>query len=184
MGVRCVGRLVTLRRRVLILVAVALATFLLSTSSAAAYVLHPYGYQSQRIPIDRVTYVAYAYLSPAASAASSWTNAGVGITITSPGTNRLRTGYYANEWYGHTAMILGGVPPHSGTSFTIYINTRKCDSLSASGKQSVIAHELGHTIGLDEGNVSGSLMDQNRNRNTIYLPQPDDKRGAIASWMR
>lgn len=184
MGVNRVGRFVTRRRRVLVLVAVTLVAFLLTTSSAAAYVLQPYGYQSQRIPIDRVTYVAYAYLTPAASAASSWTNAGVGITVTSPGTNRLRTGYYANEWYGHTIMTLGGLPPHAGTSFTIYINTRKCEALSAAGKQGVIAHELGHTIGLDEGNVPGSLMDQNRNRNTIYVPQPDDRQGAIASWKR
>ncbi len=178
-------RLGICRRNVLILGATALLTFLLVASDAFAFTLTVVGYQSKQIPVDRVTYVGYAYLTPAANAAASWTNAGVGITVTSPGANRIYTEYRADTWYGlYDHLTHGGPQYHTCTAFRIVVNTMMCDSLTATGKQSVICHELGHAVGLGEGDVPIAVMRQTRNRELIYTPKTDDKQGANASWMR
>ena len=143
MGVNYVWRSVARRRNVLIVLAMALMAFILVTSNASAYTLWEYGYQSRTIPIDRVTYVGAAYLVPAVKAQNSWNSTRVGITITYPGANKLYTGAYLTTWYGRfDVQLWGGPPDHKTTKFQIQINTRNCDSLSAAGKQGVIAHEL------------------------------------------
>lgn len=183
MEVSLIRRFVTRRRNVFIVLALALMAFILVTSNASAYTLWPYGYQSRTIPIDRVTYVGAAYLVPAVNAQNSWNSARIGITITHPGVNKLYTGYRYDSWFGkYDVQLLGGPADHKATKFEIQINTRQCDALSAVGKQSVVAHELGHAIGLYEGNVANMLMWNGRDHNAVYVPKSDDKIGAVDSW--
>jgi predicted Zn-dependent protease len=44
-----------------------------------------------------------------------------------------------------------------------------------------MSHELGHAFGLDHCTVT-SVMNQSRDRDTIYLTQDDDIDGLIDSW--
>ena len=54
------------------------------------------------------------------------------------------------------------------------LNTRKLDSESANFKRSVAGHELGHYIGPVHSTHTPALLNQSRNRNTVYVPQWDD----------
>jgi hypothetical protein len=47
---------------------------------------------------------------------------------------------------------------------------------------SVAGHEQGHGFGLGESSVNPALMNQNRDRETIYKPQQDDINGINAIY--
>jgi hypothetical protein len=174
------------RRNVLILVIVAFMASILLTSGAQAHVLWNYGFYSKTIPIDLTTYVGSDYLNAASRAQSAWNSAGVGIAVSHSTYygNKLFTGLYGYEWYGaYHVSYLGGSTYHQTTGFYIQVNTMLCDALSTYAKQSVVGHELGHAVGL-ENCSSVALMNTSRNRDSVYYPMWDDRMGAIASWSR
>jgi hypothetical protein len=141
---------------------------------------------SKTIPIDLTTHVGSDYLNAASRAQSAWNNAGVGIAVSHSTYygNKLFTGLYGYEWYGaYHVRYLGGSTYHQTTGFYIQVNTMLCDALSTYAKQSVVGHELGHAVGL-ENCSSVALMNTNRNRDSVYYPMWDDRMGAIASWSR
>lgn len=65
----------------------------------------------------------------------------------------------------------------------LYNNVYTTQNFNANERRSVAGHEWGHALGLDDDNPgSGSLMDQSRDRNTIYVPQVDDRSGINAQY--
>lgn len=55
------------------------------------------------------------------------------------------------------------------------MNQWVCDDKTSTYKRSVANHEVGHAMSLaDNNNVTYSIMNQNRNRTSIYVPQSAD----------
>lgn len=57
------------------------------------------------------------------------------------------------------------------------INQAVTGTYTSTMKRSTAGHELGHGLGLGEENLRAALMNQNRNRSTVYKPQQDDTDG-------
>ncbi|MEN6430455.1 MAG: hypothetical protein ABFC80_06390, partial [Coriobacteriales bacterium] len=157
--------------------------------TAFGYGLWNYGYRSRSVCCNTVTNVSSGYVTPVSRAITAWNRAGTPCTFTggsAPYANILYTRSYADAWrglYGVKTMS-NSDPYHRCTSFFILINRRICDAQSTNYKQSVVAHEIGHSYGLADITVGSALMNTNRNRNFIYTPQLDDKNGVAASWAR
>jgi len=62
------------------------------------------------------------------------------------------------------------------------INQATVSDKSSKFKRSVATHELGHGLGLSDTSSSPAIMNQNRDRNTIYTPQADDVAGIKAIY--
>lgn len=113
------------------------------------------------------TYIGSSYAGNVTSAAKSWTNSSAGITLnfvpsttTTPPKIYLYDGTANTDILAYTIFVSGSsnIDPRSDdwSVSDIYINTTKPTSSITSG---IIAHELGHAIGLDHRDAdSGSLM--------------------------
>ena len=107
--------------------------------------------------------------------AVAWNTAiGSNITVTSS------TSVYTCEvksldvsWYGKTtSTVSNGITVEA----KVEINARACSG-SDNIKKSTITHEIGHLLGLADNPPIGadySLMNHDRNRNTVYVPQAYD----------
>ena len=101
--------------------------------------------------------------------------------------------YYGNNgWFGQTHVYGNGVNcggtgyQQAGKPFTTMINATYTlqPNWPDGERQEVVAHELGHAIGLDHNNVLGVLMNTNTGvvwgQQGIDNPQTDDLNGAAA----
>ncbi|MBI4311737.1 MAG: matrixin family metalloprotease [Chloroflexi bacterium] len=86
------------------------------------------------------------------------------------------------SWYG--AFAFDDNPcvsssPHHYTDWFLLNNVYTTLYFSATERRSVANHELGHLLGLWENNSPGynAIMDQNRDRSSIYVAQTDDING-------
>lgn len=79
---------------------------------------------------------------------------------------------------------VSGNPKHSSTGFHIAFSKAMCEGFNKTWKtrQSVGVHELGHATGLGDLQSGSCIMNQNRNRESIYIPKTDDVNGVKASW--
>jgi len=92
--------------------------------------------------------------------------------------NTITAGSRVYTWYGlHTAWHRAGII----TRFTIDMNSRTISQDATNFSNfvtSVFAHELGHSIWLADNpagtTANGSIMNHNRNRNTLTTPTAFD----------
>lgn len=129
-------------------------------------------------------------VTPSANALANWTNATVitFIAQSNPDFSMNNGGYGATGWSGLTTYRCSGGYFLKGT--LVQMNSYYTSAYTANKKQSVIAHELGHVIGLAHRSTSGcsgrSLMypydDGRYDSCGIYKVQPDDASGAAAIY--
>lgn len=78
-------------------------------------------------------------------------------------------------WNGRVTPNYG--PSGEVLSIEMEINSNKCLSMGNNAKKSVITHEIGHFLALDDNppvSSNYSLMNHSRNRDVVYEPQPYD----------
>jgi len=144
------------------------------TSIAYAYVTISYGYITAQIEVKNRS----AYSNVFDKSLTEWyytpTPAWIKEVVVS--NNSIGDGVYADGWNGqYSADSLQYVFWGRATSFTISLNRRILVNESDNFKQSVMVHELGHALGLDDNPPqSQSIMRYDRDRNTMISPQSDD----------
>lgn len=157
------------------------------TSSAYDYLNNNQFGQTTTFSVKTTT-VGAPYFGYFDSARGSWNNvstwphiSGTNLTDSDSSTNIVKVQSYDETWYG-------AYTPHGNpfSYFKIRINTSTIEDkatslgLSASNKakfyKSVMAHELGHALGLadDPSTTEQSLMKHSRDRTTIVGPQSYD----------
>lgn len=176
-------------KKIIFTLCVSAISTLLFANVSFAYVLFDRGYYEKQVPINTVNNVDSSYTSVINAAISSWNNAGTPCSIaggSAPYKNEMYTDYWSDTFAGRYWPILENStnPHHLTTWFQILINRSYTDNYTAQAKQGVIAHEFGHSFGLNEGNVNGSIMYYLTNLNFSYTPNYDDIQGVIASWNR
>ena len=83
----------------------------------------------------------------------------------------------SSSLYGRTSISYsGGIV----TSFTANVNAGNSNITQSNVARSTANHEFGHVLGLDDLTSGTAIMNVNRNRGSVYVPQTDDKNG-IAS---
>lgn len=116
-------------------------------------------------------------------AVSEWNNAGTYITrsVSSQNVLESRARGSSAEW-GLSLIYKYDEDSYSAVHFfTCYMNSTK-GQWTANIAQSVGIHELGHVLGLAHNNVTKSIMNENRNRSTLYTIQQDDENGIAAIY--
>ena len=147
------------------------------------YITGPYGYYQANIPIASY-YLPSGYNALYLSAMSSWGNAGMKkwsfTNLTGPvvSGNFIRVKTDGGNWAGrYLVYAANGNTKNKTTRFEIEINTTHCTTDPI--RKSVIAHELGHAMGLaDYTLITTVLMNHDRNRSTLTTPTPSDVNGA------
>lgn len=119
-----------------------------------------------------------AYATAFSDARSNWINTATPVYF-------QPTTYWLDQHYWSALPLTGSGPlghtdfgctwPGNQRSWTLVeLNTDRLDSESSTVKRSVASHELGHHIGIRHSSVSQAVMNQDRNRESIYSPQTDD----------
>lgn len=111
---------------------------------------------------------------------SKWNNSSavVSISVSSSSPNTIEAGNYSDTWYGLNTPSFN---PSTGllSSYNIKINATTIYSDASNFSNfatSVIVHEFGHTFWLCDNPYTTfpSIMNQNRNRNSMISPQTFD----------
>lgn len=109
----------------------------------------------------------------------TWNNsANVNITQNDNSPNWIEAGNYDKDWYGLTTSSYNSSTGYIST-FNIQINGKTINQKATNVSNfvmSVMSHEFGHLFWLCDNPVtsSTSIMDYNRNRNTMTSPQQFD----------
>lgn len=162
---------------------------LLTASQAEAYAL-----LGCRWPSGGITYKSNttgAYTAPTTAAINDWTNNTVVTFIpkTSGAQFSIINGAYGNTgWDGRSSSGCSGGYFVSGA--VVQLNEYYGNGYVANKKRSVIAHELGHIVGLDHWNPTTCLGRPVMFESTpgryvscgVYTVQSDDKSGANAIY--
>ena len=128
--------------------------------------------------------IATAAQSAFNQATSDWNSAVTGINFnsSSSSSNQLYSLYSTGiAERGEVIWRNPVYPVHANiyANFDSYINTAY--SAGTNNYRSTANHEFGHVLGLDHasGNV---IMNGNRDREVIYIPQTGDKNGVKSIW--
>ncbi|MBS3970768.1 MAG: matrixin family metalloprotease [Clostridia bacterium] len=175
----------------IVMILLAISFVFVISSPAFAYKLFTKGFFGQDVPINTVE-VHSTYLTPVNNAINNWNfHHSIGaiprkIIVGGAFKNRFITDYFATDWPGLYGIVKQDQAyyPHTTTEFVILLNRTHLDSQSATVRQSVAAHEFGHSFGLDDITSGIAIMNINRNRSSIYTAQQDDINGVKASWNR
>ena len=117
---------------------------------------------------------------------------GLYLTLNSSSANEAATqnivGGVRGEAYRYNWLYINGKPKvnivggylflEAFQNYVVYVNL--AFSQVTNGYTSTAGHELGHVFGLSHSTVSNSLMDGNRNIETVYTPKSDDINGVKA----
>lgn len=126
--------------------------------SSANLRIQPYNYNS-------------TWQTPMNSAVSNWDSHGkVSITKSSIYASYIQAASYAETWYVLYTKL-------SSNSFRIRLNSRTISRDAGTFSywvQSVLCHELGHSLNLAHNSVELPIMRQSRNRDTIRTRQGHD----------
>ena len=164
-----------------------LLSFSLTTVTVRSYVLSGDKVQNKHIiyKLGNFTegYVNHWYLQYAWECALvDWPTAYSSITtfqssVTGNTLGMMNTA--SSSLYGKTtyAQFLGTI-----FTFNVYLNVGNPNISGNNVARSTANHELGHLLGLDDISYGTAIMNSNRNRSSIYLPQTDDVNGVIAAY--
>ncbi len=114
---------------------------------------------------------------------SAWNSTSTPVNIkTVPGSGHsyVISGVYNDTWYGmYTPKDLQYLVTGRAGKFTIELNRKQLVSESENFWQSVLVHEFGHAFCLGDNPSSGnsSIMNYDRNRNTLIKPTGNDVTG-------
>ncbi len=116
------------------------------------------------------------------SAMPDWNStAGFSFTENAYSDNILQSFYVPSDsYYGYAEKT-----EWSGniiTAFTTYVNSGNIYITQTNVARSVAGHEFGHPFGIDDLSSGDALMNQYRNRSSIYNPQTDDINGITAIY--
>lgn len=89
------------------------------------------------------------------------------------------------NYYGkYNFLELNGSANHQTSKFSIYLNAYILNDCNDTYKESTSSHELGHSLGLSDADMGLTIMNNNRNRSSIYRPQSDDIAAAAQNYSR
>jgi predicted Zn-dependent protease len=150
----------------------------------SAYSLNVDGYYRTSIPLN--TNVSSTFRNPIETACDDWNNASIPCDIaysTAPLRNRCVIYNVNDTWYGAYAVYAqdNTDPNHITSQFELWINQYRTGT-TYNIIQSVACHELGHAFGLTDLSSGTAIMNNNRNRSTVYTAKTDDINGVNASW--
>ena len=158
------------------------------------YKYNPYGYHYQTVEVDNYTYV-YDYMNNTISAKNSWNNCGLtdrSISVSTSSNNKMYQNYYSTSWSGFYEQLIydtsySQTRSYFTTKFQIKLNEKYMEGYTSTQRQGVVAHELGHALGLEhnDGNPepSSTLMRSgSANFSNIYTPQTYDKNAVNLGW--
>lgn len=161
-----------------ILSVILLSSLFLCTMQSAvfAYVLEGFGHYSSYFSVENNL---TSFSSNWGSSRNAWNNAcskvNISTGITYGEVHSIDQYVISDSYYGMTAML--------GNDFFITINSNKCTTANV---QSVIVHELGHILNLNDNNnilvYPVPIMSNYRNREVVKTPQPDDIAGVNISY--
>lgn len=170
-------------------VVLALSAFISVGASDTASAYTKTGCHWDRTTIDYGTPTNSAYVSPTVNAATNWTNTPTPIYMRrvagSPvsGVEISAANYGSVTWDGLSSWNCSTFLHHTTAAWSRY-NTYHTNYYSATGKQQLMVHELGHTLGLAHAGTatcSGQpIMYIWEKRYSVcghVVPQADDIRG-------
>jgi matrixin len=117
-----------------------------------------------------------AYLTAFNSARSNWNGTATPVLFSSApsGTHSFMAYAMGTDGpYGHATWACTWTAGIRIAS-TAELNTSRLSFQGPTVKQSVASHELGHFIGIRHSTVTPAVMNDNRNRLTVYTAQVDD----------
>lgn len=178
---RCVG----------IILGLALASFAIVGSAVPASAFNLIGCKWPSGGITFKDNFTGAYDTQGTDASNNWTNATVVTLIevsSNPDYSQINGTYGNTGWDRLTTGSCGGGIWVKGV--LVRLNQTYADAYGPNKKQSVIAHELGHVVGLDHRSTAScsgrSLMFPDTpgrfDSCSIYTVQPDDAAGAAAIY--
>ncbi len=147
--------------------------------NAAAYIYYEYGLKSATVEVEN----RLGYNSIYTKSVSAWNSTSTPVNIkTVPGSGHsyVISGVYNDTWYGmYTPKDLQYLVTGRAGKFTIELNRKQLVSESENFWQSVLVHEFGHAFCLGDNPSSGnsSIMNYDRNRNTLIKPTGNDVTG-------
>ncbi|WP_250443148.1 matrixin family metalloprotease [Actinotalea sp. C106] len=142
----------------------------------------PFSYIGQDTP--KIAVYPYSYNSqwqPGMDAAlANWnaTYSPVSLTKKSSSTSTVTAASYSANWYGYYQAC-------GGTCLYIRLNSRTISKDSANQKNyvtSVLVHEYGHALNLGHRDGQSSIMNRQRNRNTMVKPSSSDVTNVIRAF--
>ena len=148
---------------------------------SSAYIYWEYGFVTSRYDIENR--LSRADVGFSARAAWNVTPTPVWITeVPGFGHNWEIDGQYAGGWYGqYTAVTQQYIFWGRATKFKIELNRTTLLGQSDNFWQSVLVHEMGHSLCLWDDPLpyspDSSIMNYGRNRETVNIPQSDDING-------
>lgn len=148
--------------------------------SYAASPYNTYGLQNGRASVAiRVSSYNPNWATLINNSRITWNNsANVNITQNDNSSNWIEAGDYGNDWYGRTIQTYNTNTGYT-TQFYIKINGETINQKATNVSNfvmSTMSHEFGHIFWLCDNPVTSnpSIMDYNRNRNTMTSPQQFD----------
>lgn len=162
-------------------IAISIMSLIIFSQSVYAYKLISFGHDSAYIKMwNPSENLSSTYQVPYARAKNAWYNTATDAQIVDEWNDHQHqiydrqiadtwNGLYSVSWYNSNG---------TARSFTICLNDTILRNKSYNYVQSVIVHEFGHVLGLDDDPPEyQSIMRSDRTRETMITPQQDDVDG-------
>ncbi len=171
------------RSKLVSIIVCMLLVTLITPGIGFAYIYFSAGFVSPNFDIENRS----TYSDVVTASKNAWNATPTPTVITEvPGSghNWIDDDSYTDSWYGmYQAESLQYIITGRATKFHIKTNRRLLVDKSSNFRQSVIVHELGHALCLQdnpsatEEHKNDSIMNENRVRDTLIKPTQDDING-------